>query len=129
MATATAAPAPTHAPATSRRLAGKIALTPGGNSGIGLAPAEEFLRAGARVAITGRDATTLESAAAELGELAAPEDLIALRGDVTVPAELDHVMSEVRRNFGRLDVLFVNAGIGQFLPIAGRSGPAVRPAR
>src|SRR5207245_5806379 len=66
---------------------------------------------------TGRDATTLESAAAELGELAAPQDLIALRGDVTVPAELDHVMSEVRR-FGRLDILFVNAGIGQFLPIA-----------
>src|SRR2546425_67702 len=118
MATATAAPATTHAPATSRRLAGKIALITGGNSGIGLATAELFLRAGARVAITGRDATTLESAAAELGELAAPQDLIALRGDVTVPAELDHVMSEVRRTFGRLDILFVNAGIGQFLPIA-----------
>jgi len=118
MTTATAAPAPTHAPATSRRLAGKIALITGGNSGIGLATAELFLRAGARVAITGRDATTLESAVTELGELAAPQDLIALRADVTVPAQLDQVMSEVRRSFGRLDVLFVNAGIGEFLPIA-----------
>ena len=118
MTTATAAPAPTHAPATSRRLAGKIALITGGNSGIGLATAEEFLRAGAQVAITGRDATTLRSAAADLGELAAPDQLVALRADVTVAQELDHVMSEVRRNFGRLDVLFVNAGIGQFLPIA-----------
>jgi NAD(P)-dependent dehydrogenase (short-subunit alcohol dehydrogenase family) len=117
MTTATAAPAPTHVPATSRRLAGKIALITGGNSGIGLATAELFLRAGARVAITGRDAITLESAAAELGELAAPQDLIALRADVTVQAQLDHVVSEVRRSFGHLDVLFVNAGIGQFLPI------------
>src|SRR2546426_1117458 len=90
----------------------------GGNSGIGLATAEEFLRAGAQVAITGRDATTLRSAAADLGELAAPDQLVALRADVTVAQELDHVMSEVRRNFGRLDVLFVNAGIGEFLPIA-----------
>jgi len=118
MTTATAAPAPTHAPATSRRLAGKIALITGGNSGIGLATAEEFLRAGAQVAITGRDATTLRSAAADLGELAAPDHLVAVRADVTVAQELDHVMSEVRRSFGRLDVLFVNAGIGQFLPIA-----------
>src|SRR2546426_11098746 len=107
MSTATAAPAPTHAPATSRRLAGKIALITGGNSGIGLATAELFLRAGARVAITGRDATTLESAAAELGDLAAPQDLIALRGGATVPAEMAHVMSEARRRFGRLAILFV----------------------
>jgi NAD(P)-dependent dehydrogenase (short-subunit alcohol dehydrogenase family) len=118
MTTVATTPATTHSPATSRRLAGKVALITGGNSGIGLATAEEFLRAGARVAITGRDATTLQSAAAELRELAAPKDLIALRADVTVAAELDHVMSEVRRSFGRLDVLFVNAGIGQFLPIA-----------
>ncbi len=118
MTTRALTPSTTNATATSGRLAGKVALITGGNSGIGLATAEEFLRAGARVAITGRDANTLQSAAAQLGPLAAPDHLVALRADVTVAKELDHVMSEVRRRFGRLDVLFVNAGIGQFAPIA-----------
>lgn len=118
MTTVATTPATTHAPATSARLAGKIALITGGNSGIGLATAEEFLRAGARVAITGRDAHTLESAAAELREHAAPEQLIALRADVTITRELDRVMEQVRHNFGRLDVLFVNAGMAEFLPFA-----------
>ena len=118
MSTATTTPATVPARATSRRLAGKIALITGGNSGIGRATAEEFLRAGARVAITGRDAGTLQSAAAELGELALPRDLVTLRADVTVAEDLDRVMREVRRSFGRLDVLFVNAGIGQFAPVA-----------
>ncbi len=115
MSTATTTPATVPARATSRRLAGKIALITGGNSGIGRATAEEFLRAGARVAITGRDAGTLQSAAAELG---LPRDLVTLRADVTVAEDLDRVMREVRRSFGRLDVLFVNAGIGQFAPVA-----------
>lgn len=118
MTTAVTTPATIPARATSRRLAGKIALITGGNSGIGRATAEEFLRAGARVAITGRDAETLQSAAAELGELALPGDIVTLRADVTVAEDLDRVMSEVRRSFGRLDVLFVNAGIGQFAPVA-----------
>ncbi len=118
MTTVATTPATTHSTATSRRLAGKIALITGGNSGIGRATAEEFLRAGARVAITGRDADTLNSTAAELGELAQPKDLVMLRADVTVTEDLDRVMSEVRRSFGRLDVLFVNAGIGQFVPVA-----------
>ncbi len=118
MTTTAATPATTHSRATSRRLAGKIALITGGNSGIGRATAEEFLRAGARVAVTGRDAGTLQSAVAELGQLALPKDLVTLRADVTVAEDLDRVMSEVRRSFGRLDVLFVNAGIGQFVPVA-----------
>jgi NAD(P)-dependent dehydrogenase (short-subunit alcohol dehydrogenase family) len=108
-----------NAPAPpARRLAGKIALITGGNSGIGLATAEEFLRAGASVVITGRDPSTLQSAEAQLGEHAAADQLVAVRADVTIPRQIDQAMDEIRGRFGRLDVLFVNAGIGEFVPIA-----------
>ena len=101
-----------------RRLAGKVALITGGNSGIGLATAEEFLKAGAKVVITGRDPSTLQSAASRLGELAAPDHLVAIRADVRVAQQLDHAVEEIRARFGRLDVLFVNAGVAEFVPVA-----------
>ena len=110
--------ATTHTNAPSGRLAGKFALITGGNSGIGLASAEEFLKAGASVAITGRDSRTLQRAAARLGEIASSDRLIAVQADVTIAEQLDGVMNEVRQRFGRLDVLFVNAGIGEFVPFA-----------
>ena len=97
------------------RLEGKVAVITGGNSGIGLATAEEFARQGARVAITGRDAATL-AAAAELLR-AAGADVLALEADVTRLPEIDRAMSAVRERFGRIDVLFVNAGFGVFAPV------------
>lgn len=109
---------PAASPQWARRLEDKVALITGGNSGIGLATAEEFLRAGARVVITGRDPATLQAATAQLDALAAPDRLAAVRADVTDARQVDHVMDEVRGRFGRLDVLFVNAGIGEFVPFA-----------
>jgi NAD(P)-dependent dehydrogenase (short-subunit alcohol dehydrogenase family) len=104
--------------APSGRLSRKFALITGGNSGIGLASAEAFLEAGASVAITGRDSRTLQEAAAQLGELASPDRLVAVQADVTIPEQLDRVMDVLRERFGRLDVLFANAGIGDFVPFA-----------
>src|SRR3989449_9018809 len=91
-----------------RRLAGKIALITGGNSGIGLATAEEFLKAGASVVLTGRDPSTLQSATSQLRELAAADRLVAVRADVTIAQQLDHAMDEVPGRFGRPQVLFLN---------------------
>src|SRR5947207_11095740 len=76
----------------------------GGTSGTGLATAEEFLKAGASVVITGRDPSTLRSARSQLGELAAADQLVAVRADVTVAGHLDHVMDEIRGQFGRLGI-------------------------
>src|SRR4030095_8806193 len=94
------------------RLAGKVALITGGNSGIGLATAEAFLAEGARVAISGRDQGTLDAAGAALGP-----DVLPVRADITDAAQRARLMRAVRECFGRLDVLFVNAGVAQFAPI------------
>ena len=97
------------------RLEGKVAVITGGNSGIGLATAGEFAREGARVVITGRDAATLD--AAEAGLRAAGAEVLALTLDVTSLPEIDRTMAAVRERFGRIDVLFVNAGVGAFGPV------------
>ncbi len=87
-------------------LDGKVALVTGGNSGIGLATAKEFHANGAKVVITGRDPATLAEAARELGA----EDL-AVRVDLTQLSDIDSLMARIRATYGKLDVLFVNAGI------------------
>jgi NAD(P)-dependent dehydrogenase (short-subunit alcohol dehydrogenase family) len=90
----------------------KVAVIIGGNSGIGLASAQAFAREGARVAITGRDTVTLARAVASLGGGA-----LAVRCDVSDLREIDALMGEIRGKLGRIDVLFVNAGVGAFMPI------------
>ena len=93
------------------RFKGKTALITGGTTGIGLATAKLFINEGARVIVTGRAAATIKSAQAELGENA-----IVVRSDATSLPDMDALAAKVKETFGKLDVLFVNAGYGQFIP-------------
>ena len=93
------------------RFEGKTALITGGTAGIGLATAKLFIHEGARVIVTGRNAETMKAAQAELGENA-----IVLRSDATSLPDMDALAAKVKETFGKLDVLFVNAGYGQFVP-------------
>jgi NAD(P)-dependent dehydrogenase (short-subunit alcohol dehydrogenase family) len=92
------------------KLDGKIALVTGATSGIGLEAARLFAAEGARLIVHGRDAERLAGVAGELG----PETL-AVRGSVEVAADLDDLMAQAKDRFGRIDVLFANAGI--FRPV------------
>ena len=94
-----------------RRFQDKIAVVTGGNSGIGLATAKAFAREGAQVAITGRSESTLRAAASEIGP-----DTLAIRSDASRLPEIVHAIDRIRDRFGRIDALFVNAGIGKFVP-------------
>ena len=96
----------------SQKLSGKIALVTGGTSGIGLATAKRFASEGAYVFITGRRQSELDAAATELGGNAT-----AVRGDVTDLADLDRLFDTIKREKGRLDVLFANAGGGGMAPL------------
>jgi NAD(P)-dependent dehydrogenase (short-subunit alcohol dehydrogenase family) len=89
------------------KLAGKKALITGGNSGIGLATARLFVAEGAEVAITGRDQETLKDALADLGPNAR-----GYRADVTVAEDRKRLFAELSKDFGKLDIVFANAGIG-----------------
>lgn len=93
------------------KLAGKRALITGGNSGIGLATARLFISEGAEVAITGRDQKTLDAAIAELGPLAH-----GYRADVTIAEDRKQLFSALAKDFGNLDIVFANAGIGGRTP-------------
>jgi NAD(P)-dependent dehydrogenase (short-subunit alcohol dehydrogenase family) len=93
------------------KLAGKKALITGGNSGIGFATARLFIAEGAQVAITGRDQKTLDEAVAELGPSAR-----GYRADVTIAEDRKQLFSALARDFGRLDIVFANAGISGRTP-------------
>src|SRR5262245_39382951 len=88
------------------RIANKTALITGGNSGLGLATAQRFVEEGAKVAITGRNAERLAAAAEKLGPHALP-----LVADVTDIAAMEAAFKTAAEQFGKLDILFANAGI------------------
>jgi NAD(P)-dependent dehydrogenase (short-subunit alcohol dehydrogenase family) len=96
-----------------KRFAGKVAVVTGGNSGIGLATAKRLTEEGARVAISGRNKKTLDEAASTVGN-----GVVAVQADVAKLADVDKLYAEVSQKLGKIDVLFVNAGVAKFAPLA-----------
>ncbi|HVH59149.1 MAG TPA: SDR family oxidoreductase [Candidatus Sulfotelmatobacter sp.] len=96
-----------------KRLEGKVAVVTGGNSGIGLATARRFQLEGARVAISGRNKKTLDEAVKAIGNGG-----LAIQADVAKLADLDKLYTEISKKMGKIDVLFVNAGIAKNVPLA-----------
>jgi NAD(P)-dependent dehydrogenase (short-subunit alcohol dehydrogenase family) len=97
----------------SGKLEGKVAVITGGNSGIGLATAERFVKEGAYVYITGRRQEELDAAVKKIGR-----NVTGVQGDVSKLSDLDRLFNTVKARHGRVDVLFANAGGGEFLPLA-----------
>ena len=95
------------------KLTGKVAVITGGTTGIGLATARLFAAEGARVIATGRNADTLAAARKELSGVAE-----VVQSDAGDPAQVRKLFEEVGRAHGRIDVLFLNAGIAKFAPLA-----------
>ncbi|CAB3771137.1 SDR family oxidoreductase [Paraburkholderia solisilvae] len=90
------------------KLTGKIALVTGGNGGIGLAAAQAFVTGGARAIITGRNQAKLSRAASSLGDAA-----LAVRSDILVGADRTELFDRIKSAYGRLDIVFANAGIAK----------------
>jgi NAD(P)-dependent dehydrogenase (short-subunit alcohol dehydrogenase family) len=94
-------------------LTDKVAVITGGNSGIGLATAQEFIQNGSHVTIFGRNQQTLKETAARLGH-----DTLAIQGDVRRLADLDRLFTYTAQRFGTIDILVANAGISKFATVA-----------
>src|SRR5712692_9313902 len=94
------------------KLEGKIALVTGGNSGIGLATAKQFVNEGAYVFITGRRDAELAAAVKEIGR-----NVTAVRGDVSNLGDLDRLFAQIEREKGKLDIVFANAGVAKYAPL------------
>lgn len=97
---------------SSNRFQDKVVVVIGGNSGIGLAAAKAFAAEGAQLAITGRDPQTIAQAARDIGG-----GTLALRSDVGSLDDQAALYAAVKARYGRIDVLFVNAGVGTFAPV------------
>lgn len=94
------------------KLEGKIALITGGNSGIGLATAKEFVNEGAYVFITGRRAPELAAAVKQIGR-----NVSSVQGDASNLGDLDRLFALIKREKGKLDIVFANAGAANFAPL------------
>jgi NAD(P)-dependent dehydrogenase (short-subunit alcohol dehydrogenase family) len=94
-----------------QKLAGKVAVITGGTTGIGLAAAKLFVSEGAYVFITGRRQKELDEAVKEIGG-----NVTGVQGDVSKLADLDRLYEAVKTK-GRIDIVFANAGVGEFAPL------------
>jgi NAD(P)-dependent dehydrogenase (short-subunit alcohol dehydrogenase family) len=100
------------------KLEGKIAVITGGNSGIGLSTAEQFVAEGAYVYITGRRRKELDAAVAQIGR-----NVTGVQGDVANLADLDRLYAQIAKERGHVDIVFANAGIGnQMAPLGEITG-------
>jgi NAD(P)-dependent dehydrogenase (short-subunit alcohol dehydrogenase family) len=91
------------------KLDGKVALVTGGSSGIGLATAKQFVNEGAHVFITGRREPELAAALKELGR-----NVSSVQGDVANLNDLDRLFAQIKRERGKLDIVFANAGVARY---------------
>jgi NAD(P)-dependent dehydrogenase (short-subunit alcohol dehydrogenase family) len=94
------------------KLSGKIAVITGGNSGMGLATARLFAREGAQVIITGRRRKDLDEAVESIGR-----NIEGVQGDISSLADLDRLHDHVKTKYGRVDIIFANAGLGTITPL------------
>jgi NAD(P)-dependent dehydrogenase (short-subunit alcohol dehydrogenase family) len=94
------------------KLEGKIALITGGNSGIGLATAKQFVNEGAYVFITGRREPELARVVKEI-----EKNVTGVQGDVSNLADLDRLFTQIKREKGKLDIVFANAGVARYAPL------------
>jgi NAD(P)-dependent dehydrogenase (short-subunit alcohol dehydrogenase family) len=93
------------------KLEGKVALIAGGNSGIGLATAKQFVNEGAYVFITGRRDPELAAAVKEVGR-----NVTGVQGDVSNVGDLDRLFAQIKREKGKVDIVFANAGVAKYAP-------------
>src|SRR5881275_3767274 len=94
------------------KLEGKIALITGGNSGIGLTTAKQFVNEGAYVFVTGRREPELAAAVKEIGR-----NVTGVQGDVSNLGDLDRLFARIKQEKGKLDIVFANAGVAKYGPL------------
>jgi NAD(P)-dependent dehydrogenase (short-subunit alcohol dehydrogenase family) len=101
-----------------KKLEGKVAVITGGSSGIGLATAQRFVsEEGAYVFITGRRQSELDTAVRQIGKNKNNNNVTGVQGDVSNLSDLDRLYATVKEQKGHIDILFANAGIGEFAPL------------